>query len=333
MEYTIEHYYTDLFMALINNHAHGHPVLTALLYVFCPMAAKWWLNGANPVVHYDVVWDAVSEFTTDLTLKDALVNRGVPDLVGHVKRYYEEATMFRKYHNFDFPASELSQEFKGDTIDITARIGYQNAFDKHFGGDWRNVLRFSRTWLFTTQDWRDGVGVEAGKGYSIQKVTLLLNVPGLTDGLIEWPAWCWRIKDGHALRIVLGMMTNDNLQDQLRFALAANSQSYLVEEIVNGKAKRKIVPWEVPPELYSLARQSGSVKPAKLYDTEKLVRAVPHLAKAAKEGACPPLGVLSQEGSCEHCGFRALCLTKEGDLTSLAYASIREDAGKFDGMI
>ena len=221
---------------------------------------------------------------------------------------------FRKYHSYDYPASELSQEFKRDVIDITARTGYQDAFDKHFGGDWRNVLRFSRTWFFTTQDWRDGVGVEAGKGYSIQKVALLLNVPGLTEGLIEWPAWCWKIKNGHARRIVLGMMTISAAdKDQLRFALAASSQSYLAEEIVDGKAKQKIIPWEVPPQLYSLDRQNGSVKPAKLYDIEKLVRAVPHLAKAAKQGACLPLGALSQKGSCEHCGYRALCLTQEGE--------------------
>ena len=333
MEYEIEHYHTDLFMALINNHVRGHPVLTALLYVFCPMAAKWWLNGADPVVPYDVVWEAVNEFTTDLTLKDALVKRGVPDLVGHVKKYYEQVTMFRKYHCFDYPASELSPGFEGGTIEATARSGYQDAFDRHFGGDWCNVLRFSRAWLFTTQDWRDGVGVEAGKGYTIQKVTLLLNVPGLNEGLIKWPAWCWRIKDGHALRIVLGMMTYDNLQDQLRFALAASSQSYLVEEIVDGKVKQKIIPWEVTPHLYSLDRQSGSVRPARLYDTEKLVLTIPQLAGLAKKGACPPQAAFSQQDNCELCGFKALCFTKDGEPTSIVYTSIKSDLGIFDGRI
>jgi hypothetical protein len=129
------------------------------------------------------------------------------------------------------------------------------------------------------------------------------------------------------------MMTNDYFQDQLRFALAASSQSYLVEEIVDGKAKQKIIPWEVPPQLYSLDRQNGSVKPAKLYDIEKLILAVPHLAKAAKQGACLPLGALSQQHNCEHCGYRVLCLTQEGDLTSLLYASMRKDAEKFEGIV
>ena len=169
MVYLNEHYHTDLFLALLNNNARGHPVLTALLYVFCPMAAKWWLNGADPVVPYDVVWEAVSDFTIpDLTLKDALVKRGVPDLIGHVKKYSEQVSKFRDYHHHDCPASELSQDFKGEVIEVTARTGYQDAFDKHFGGDWRNVLRFARAWLFTTQDWRGGAEIAAGKGYALQ---------------------------------------------------------------------------------------------------------------------------------------------------------------------
>jgi len=115
--------------------------------------------------------------------------------------------------------------------------------------------------------------------------------------------------------------------------LAARSQSYLVEETVDGKVSRKIVPWEVTPHLYSLDCQRGSVKPARLYDAEKLVLAIPQLTEAAKKGACPPLGALSQQRNCEHCGFQVLCFTKDGDLTSIVYASIRDDAEIFDGRV
>ena len=268
-----------------------------------------------------------------MTLKDALVRRGVPDLINHVKKYSEQVSKFRDYHHHDCPASELSQDFKGEVIEVTARTGYQDAFDKHFGGDWRNVLRFARTWLFTTQDWRGGAEIAAGKGYALQKVTLLLNVPRLNRDSVKWPAWCWRIKDGYALRIVVGMMTDDLLHDQLRFALVARGQSYYVEEIVNDKVRGKIVPWEVTPHLYTLDRQRGLVGPASLYDAEKLVLAVTHLDEMAKKGACPPLGALSRRRECEHCGFRALCFTKDGDLTPIVYASMRDDKEKFDGII
>jgi hypothetical protein len=129
------------------------------------------------------------------------------------------------------------------------------------------------------------------------------------------------------------MMTNDSIQDQFRFALAARSQSYLVNETVNGKADEKIIPWEVTPHLYSLDRQSGSVKPVRLDDTKKLVLTILPLAVTAKKGACSPLDALNQTGKCKHCGFHALCFTKDSNLTSIVYTSINDDAEIFDGRI
>jgi hypothetical protein len=42
--------YTDLFTALAEReNPRGHPLLAALLYAFCPAAARWWLAGAVPV--------------------------------------------------------------------------------------------------------------------------------------------------------------------------------------------------------------------------------------------------------------------------------------------
>ncbi len=41
--------YTDLFAALLNReNRRGHPILSALLYSFCPAAARWWIEGADP---------------------------------------------------------------------------------------------------------------------------------------------------------------------------------------------------------------------------------------------------------------------------------------------
>jgi hypothetical protein len=57
------------------------------------------------------------------------------------------------------------------------------------------------------------------------------------------------------------------------------------------------------------------------------------LAETARKGACSPLGALFQQSNCEHCGFQALCFTKDGDLTSIVYKSIKDDMGIFDGRI
>jgi len=75
------------------------------------------------------------------------------------------------------------------------------------------------------------------------------------------------------------------------------------------------------------------VKPVRLDDTEKLVLTIPPLAVTAKKGACTPLDALNQTGKCNHCGFQALCVANDSNLTSIVYTSINDDAEIFDGRI
>lgn len=328
MYYEIESYHSDLFRAIAdkkNAGSRGHPVFSALLYAFCPMAAKWWLNGADPVIPYDVVWDAAESFASGITMKKALEEKGVGDLLGHVKKYVGAVTAYRNHH--PYRSSELSPLFTGEEIEVTARAGYQAAFDKHFGGDWRNVLRFVRAWAFTIPDWRGDADIQPGKGeYAFTSVRIAFSVPRLSRRTLEWPAWAWRVKNGYALRIVLGMMVQDNVQDQLRFALAVRSPGCFVEG--------QVEPWETPPQVYSLDRQFGWARPLNAcFGVEKLVAAIPDIAAIAEKGACLPLGALGQYRKCEHCGFQNLCYTRDKDVTSLVYESMNEDARKFDRSI
>jgi hypothetical protein len=336
MYYDIEFYQTDLFCALLDKNnagSRGHPIFAALLYAFCPMAAKWWLNGADPIVPYDVVWEAAADFASGISLKDALERREVADLLGHAKKYIKEVEKRRKTH--PYRSSELSPLFTGEEIEVTARAGYQAAFDKHFGGNWRNVLRYVRAWALTIPDWRGDAGIQPGEDeYKFTSFSVALSVPRLNRRTLEWPAWGWRVKKGYAQRIVMGMMVNDNLQDQIRFALATTSNGYFVDRPQKDKERREVVPWEVVPHVYSLDRQVGWARPLNaLFDVEKLVAAIPSIAAVAEKGACPPLGALSNYKKCEHCGFENLCFTKSRDVTSLVYESIGEDAGKFDRSI
>lgn len=336
MYYEVEYYYTDLFRTIRderNAGSRGHPIFSALLYAFCPMAAKWWLNGADPIIPYDVVWEAASDFASGITLKEALEKREVSDLLGHAKKYIGTVTKYRNIHSYR--SSELSPMFNGEEIEVTARAGYQAAFDKHFGSDWRNVLRFVRAWAFTIPDWRGDAEIQPGKSeYEFKSVSVAFSVPRLNRRTLEWPAWSWRVKNGYALRIVLGMMVNDNSQDQLRFALATKSNGYFDDVLEDGKTRRRVVPWEVAPHIYSLDRQTGRAKPFNArFDIEKLVASVPRVAAIAEKGACLPLGAFLHYKRCEQCGFQALCFTKDRDVTPLVYESINEDAEKFDRSI
>jgi hypothetical protein len=118
MSYEVAYYHTDLFHA------------------FCPRSAKWWLNGADPVIPYDELWEAAVDFAAGITLKEALEKREIPDLLGHARKYIDVVTAYRKNHSYRSP--ELSPLFTGEEIEVTARAGYQAAFDKHLARRLRN---------------------------------------------------------------------------------------------------------------------------------------------------------------------------------------------------
>ncbi|MDO9349299.1 MAG: hypothetical protein Q7T47_08430, partial [Anaerolineales bacterium] len=76
--------YTDLFTVLADReNPRGHPLLATLLYAFCPAAARWWLAGAEPVIPFDPVWQALQDFTLGKTLKEVLSGYGFENLLGH----------------------------------------------------------------------------------------------------------------------------------------------------------------------------------------------------------------------------------------------------------
>ncbi len=337
----IEYYHTDLFQSLLDewNRKPGcreHPVLLALLYVFCPIAAKWWASGADPTIPYDVVWDSVTEFAGCTTLKDAIEKRGLKDLHGHIKKYIKSVEAYRNSPTTNFRGSELSPLFRGDEIEVTARFGYEAVFDQYFGGQWRNVLRFVRTWAFIVHDWRGDCGIQPGKSeFVFESVLVALSVPRLTWRMIAWPAWVWRVSTGLARQIYLGLMVNDSIQDPLRFALVSRSTGYYKEYEEAGEKKRKFVPWETTPYVFALERQIGIAEPSKsLFDMEKLIASVPNISTVALKGACPPVGLLSNSKKCEHCGYRQLCLLKGNESVSpIVYEGIASDARKFDRSI
>ena len=41
-----------------------NPIVSALLYDFCPAAAHWYVRGAEPDEVFDVVWKAFEDYAT-----------------------------------------------------------------------------------------------------------------------------------------------------------------------------------------------------------------------------------------------------------------------------
>ena len=91
--------YTDLFLALLNRkNARGHPILSAMLYAFCPTAAHWWMVGADPTPPFDPVWKSLEDLATGETLLEFLIKYDFENLIEEVRTYIHEVEEYRRQH-------------------------------------------------------------------------------------------------------------------------------------------------------------------------------------------------------------------------------------------
>ena len=151
--------YTDLFLAMLNpKNARGNPILAALVYTFCPAAARWWLMGVDPTPPFDPVWKSLEDLSTGKTLLEFLTQYGFENLLDEIRSYVGEVEEYRRQHS-NLKSPELMPLFRGGNIHISRRYGSQNAIH-NLGGDWRNLFIYIRTWAFLSHDWRIAMQIE-----------------------------------------------------------------------------------------------------------------------------------------------------------------------------
>lgn len=289
--------YTDLFHALLNRrNARGHPILSALVYAFCPTAAHWWLAGADPVPPFDPIWKSLEDLASGETLHDLLIKYGFDNLIEEIRTYIREVEEYRRQHPIQSP--ELMPLFRGGKIPAGRRFGSGNAI-QNLGGDWRNLFVYVRTWAFLSQDWRIGMQIQRDSNYRMAGEKVLLNLP-FTRLPVQFDVWVWRVPVGHVTETKIGLLGSNQNQDQLLFSLMKRCSS-------SGKQ-----PWPNTPTLFALDRETGKTShfdqtlPNK--DLEKMVQS---LATLAKNGPYPPLNALRQPAACKGCGYQHLCFEKQ----------------------
>ena len=285
--------HTDLFYALLNSkNARGHPILSAMLYAFCPVAARWWLAGADPTPPFDPVWQSLQDLTSGGTLLEHLTRYGFENLIDDIREYVKEVETYRSQHPAQAP--ELGPLFRGGKIDMARRFGSQNAIN-NLGGDWRNLFIYVRTWAFLSQDWRIGMQIQRDSNYilSCEKVSLVLPFARLP---VQFDAWIWKVPVGHVVETKIGLLVSRLEQGQLRFSLLRRCNS-------PGKQ-----PWPNTPTVFALDRETGEARhfDQTLSDRD-LERVVQSLSNIAKHGPHPPLNALSQPSICKRCGYQHLC--------------------------
>ena len=288
--------YTDLFLALLNRkNARGHPILSAMLYSFCPTAARWWLVGADPTPPFDPVWKSLEDLATGETLLEFLIKYDFENLIEEVRTYIHEVEEYRRQHPISAP--ELMPIFRGGKISVSRRYGSQNAIN-NLGGDWRNLNIYIRTWAFLSQDWRINMKIERDSGYQMTSEKVCLILPSLNLP-VQFDTWVWKVPIGHVTETKIGALVSNAEQDQLRFSLLKRCTTM-------GKQ-----PWPNTPILYALDRETGVVSHFdQLLSDRDLEKMVQSLSNLAKKGPHPPLNALRQPSLCKQCGYQQLCFEK-----------------------
>jgi len=289
--------YTDLFLALLNRkNARGHPILSALVYAFCPTAARWWLVGADPTPPFDPVWKSLEDLSTGGTLLEFLIKYDFDSLIDEIRAYIREVEEYRRQHN-NLRAPELMPLFRGGKISMSRRFGSQNAIN-NLGGDWRNLFLYIRTWAFLSQDWRINMQIERDSGYKLTGEKVCLTLPGLNLP-VQFDAWVWQVPVGHVTETRIGSMITNGDHDQLRFSLLKRCSTL-------GKQ-----PWPNTPAIFALDRENGEAKHFdQVLANRDLEKTVESLSNLAKKGPHPPLNALRQPSVCKQCGYQQLCFER-----------------------
>ena len=287
--------HTDLFSALLNHeNRRGHPILSAMLYSFCPTAARWWIAGADPEPIFDPVWQAIKDWDSGINLTEQLENYGLEKVIEVVDEYLKAVEYYREHNDYDLPSPELSPSFKGGKIPRECRFEAESGI-QNLGGNWDSLFVYVRTWAFLLDDWRISIHIDEGMKYNLKLETVALTLPDYRQP-VHFETLVWRVQAGHVREARIGVLVQGDERDLLRFGLLSRSSP---------QGDR---PWPNLPQVYSLDRVTGEAEQAKLSVSNRgFLGLVRQLAEVAQEGPYPPLNALQRPSVCKGCGYQHFC--------------------------
>ena len=288
----------DLFLALRNkDNARRHPILSALLYVFCPQAAYWWLAGAEPELPFDPVWQVLRDMGDGKTLVEQLEAYELGDFRDEIKTYVGEVETFRRHHAH-IKAPERLPFFRGGQLPLSRRFGAADGI-RHLDGDWDNLFAYARAWAFLYPDWMENMRISQSADVRFKIETLALTLNGIRLP-ISWDVPVWQIQIEHVREIRIGALLQDDQPDFLRLALLALSSP---------KGNR---PWQTRPQVFTLNTETGEANAADIpLADRRLPQVVKHLAEAAQQEVYAPLNALRNPSLCQACGYVQLCYQRK----------------------
>lgn len=318
---------TALFLALLDEHnIRGNPILSALLYLYCPAAARWWTAGADPVPVFDPVWQALKDWcTTGNTLKEMLDQYGLGEFGSDAQTFVSRVDAYRRQHP-EALAPELSATFNGFRLSKEKKVGHREAID-NLGGRWENLLRYVHAWAVLIHDWKNAMRFQ--RMPDIESIQLALGVDQIRS-TAHFPSWLWTRRHSAQRRASIGMLIEGDPrkpQRQIEAALFAASVPLRREIQADGsKGKLCAASWQTLPDLWRISRTTGTGNSyrSQLPKDVSLSALVRSLAALAKDGPHPPINALQHLQQCETCGFHRQCWIgdrKASEIKGIEYVS------------
>jgi hypothetical protein len=309
--------YTDIFILAQEYRGKSNPIVTALLYIYCPAAAHWYLRNSPVLDVFDITWKALEDYSSGITMADCLRKYDLGTILPEVWKYIDEVEQFRHF-NADVKAPETTRFFRGGKRDNI--FGLQNQLN-NLGGSWNSLLEYVRVWAYMMRDWHTDMKIpnDEHTDWELKKFTVRLSAPmehGKT--YVKYPVWGWEVINGSSKEIYLGLLVSGGIQDALRFALVNDSKPADGHGWPDGKR----------PYLFALDRVTGGAAQINLaVNQEFALNAVLPIYKAARIGPNIPLGAFQNYNQCLSCGYGKICF---GDGHNANYSAVLEQLLRTD---
>lgn len=286
--------HTDLFYALLDRrNPRKHPLLSALLFEFCPQAVFYWRSGLDPLPPTDPVWKALQDNANGGEMFEHLTRYELDGFHDSAEQFVTDIQDFRSANLVRAP--ETSILFPKARPTAEERRKFSQAVEKHFAG-WDNLYTYIRAWAFLIGDWRLRCGVSNDQPYMLRKNSLVLHLPGFGQP-VYWQVWAWWVKVQNTTTVHIGLLTPDRQRDPFRSVLVRMSS-------LEGDT-----PWPGGlPLLHSLNYHTGEVESPEYPLPDGQVKLLlGKLASIAETGPYPPVNMLRHPQACRNCGFYQFC--------------------------
>lgn len=288
----------DIFILAKQMAGKQNPIVSALLYDFCPAAAHWYVRGAEPEEVFDVVWKAFEDYATGKKFREIMEEYGLTTMIPEIRKYIAAVVACRSRFSKDGRSPEITHDLGAI---FTNQFGLQNQLN-HLGGTLGELKHYTRVWRFLMGDWKSCMKMDQKNTSQriLQLFTVSLSAPGVVQSnlRVHMPVWGWEVRTGQVRRVYLGLLVSNRKQHPLRFALVHGAD----------RADEKKWPNNGRPDLWALDRDTGVAEPI-MVRSEAILKLIPRWHDEAQYGRNRPVGLDDKE-TCRLCGYKTLCYGK-----------------------